>query len=131
MENQNNRLFLEYSTVFSAQRLGAYLNSRGNNDKLNALAAYCWNVRLSQALYPALQVLEIALRNSLHTAICNTYKTEYWFNNSFLYTKEQSAINQAKFTLEKQKKPIEAHMGDIKPFTMVISDCLRSFRYVG
>lgn len=52
-------------TVFSAPRMGRYLNSYGG-DALRAAVAYDHNVRLAQALMPALQTMEIVLRNAVH-----------------------------------------------------------------
>jgi hypothetical protein len=41
---------------------------------------------LSEALYPTLHGLEIALRNAVHAAATDIYGTSYWFN-------QHSAIN--------------------------------------
>lgn len=58
MQNQNN-IFDELSIVFSGERLAGYLRHTAcNNNKSDALVAYSWNIKLSQALYPALQVFE-------------------------------------------------------------------------
>jgi len=95
MQNQNN-IFDELSTLFSQERLAGYLRHTDCNNKSDALIAYSWNIELSQALYPALQVLEITLRNSLHRAITTAYKTSYWFDLSFLHPKEMAVVNQAK-----------------------------------
>jgi len=37
-----------------------------SDDDLTLLGRYAWNVALSEALYPILQSLEIALRNGIH-----------------------------------------------------------------
>lgn len=75
MEKQNH-IFDELRVIFSQERLDRYLgHAHCNNSKNEALIAYSWNIELSQALYPALQVLEIALRNSLHDTITDSYQT--------------------------------------------------------
>jgi len=106
MQNQNN-IFDELSTLFSQERLAGYLRHTDCNNKSDALIAYSWNIELSQALYPALQVLEITLRNSLHRAITTAYKTSYWFDLSFLHPKEMAVVNQAKDSLKRDRKQIE------------------------
>jgi hypothetical protein len=107
MQNQTH-IFDELSLIFSQKRLDGYLNhTKCNNSKDDALNAYSWNIELSQALYPALQVLEIALRNALHQAITTAYNTEFWFDLSFLHGNEYEDVQHAKGKLYKEKKPIE------------------------
>ena len=108
MQNQNH-IFDELMLIFSQERLDGYLgHAKCNNSKDDALIAYSWNIELSQALYPALQVLEIALRNSLHQGIATIYNSEYWFDLPFLHNKEKEDVRQAKDKLLKGKKSIEA-----------------------
>lgn len=99
MEKQNH-IFEELTVIFSQERLDGYLgHTHCNNSKNEALIAYSWNIELSQALYPSLQVLETTLRNSLHRVITENFKTEQWFDLSFLHEKEQIKINKAKNTI--------------------------------
>ena len=49
-------------------RLGPYLAACGG-DRLEALARYYWNIELSEAFYPVIHSLEVALRNSLDSAV--------------------------------------------------------------
>ncbi len=107
MEKQNH-IFDELTVIFSQERLDGYLgHAHCNNSKNEALIAYSWNIELSQALYPTLQVLEIALRNSLHDTIADSHQTEYWFDLPFLHAREREQVVQAKESLRKDKKPIE------------------------
>jgi hypothetical protein len=101
---KQNDWFEQLTAAFSQERLAAYL-AKGL-DKREALAAYCWNTQLSQAFYPALQTLEIALRNSIHQAISDIYQTN-WFDTLPLHALEQTAITKAKTTLAKQRKQPE------------------------
>ncbi|KTD57376.1 Abi family protein [Legionella shakespearei] len=101
--------FDELSIIFSEERLDGYLNhTTCNHNKTEALAAYSWNIELSQSLYPALQILEISLRNSLHLAISTHFDTEHWFELPFLHPSEQKQIAQVINDLKKRKKPIQS-----------------------
>ena len=105
----NHIFFDELSIIFSEERLDGYLNhSKCNNSKTHALIAYSWNIELSQALYPALQILEITLRNSLHQALSNSFGTEHWFELPFLHEREKKQVEQAKGDLLKENKKVEA-----------------------
>lgn len=104
MQNQSH-IFDELKVIFSQERLNGYLgHAKCNNSKDDALIAYSWNIELSQALYPALQIFEITLRNSLHKSITEYLQTEYWYELSFLREKEQKKVNKAKKTLEEKRK---------------------------
>ena len=62
----------------SGERLRPY---SGNSEIIaSVIAAYVWNIALCESLYPALNCLEIALRNSIHGAGTKQFNTEYWFN---------------------------------------------------
>lgn len=93
--------------ALSEARLSTYIKSRECQIISDPLATYYWNVQLSEALYPALQALEVVLRNALHNALFHDFRTENWIDLPFLYPKEQEAIRQAKTSLLKQKKPLE------------------------
>jgi len=49
-------------------------------DKVDVLAHYLWNTALGQALYAPIQVCEVAVRNSLHSALTDLYGTDRWFD---------------------------------------------------
>jgi len=103
MQEPSHLFFDELASIFSYERLNGYLHLHSNYDKEAALAAYSWNIELSQSLYPALQVLEIGLRNSLHQAISMYYDTDYWFELDFLHEREHKQILKAKGDLAKEK----------------------------
>lgn len=54
--------------LIGATRLGPYMAAEGG-DLSRALARYYWNIDLCRAAYPALQVLEIDLRNRIDTVL--------------------------------------------------------------
>ena len=64
--------------ALSPERLAPY--QRDNADEVTALARYLWNTALCEALYPSLQHVEIALRNSLHRTLSNHFGTDMWFD---------------------------------------------------
>ena len=61
----------------SQNRLEAY-RSPGASD-LEMVTNYFWNIDLAEALVPSLHGIELALRNSIHTALTAHYGTEMWF----------------------------------------------------
>ncbi|HEX6368589.1 MAG TPA: hypothetical protein VF006_06645 [Longimicrobium sp.] len=56
----------------SRDRFDAYRRS-GDRDDFDVLARYLWNAMLCEALYPAMQAFEVALRNTLYRAIESAY----------------------------------------------------------
>lgn len=96
--------------AISHERLEAY-RQRGTGDSdLNLFAHYAWNITLCESLYPTLQGLEVALRNSIHDAATAEYRTEFWFNDprTIRYPREQEAVRKAHETLVRDHKPREA-----------------------
>ena len=57
-----NRNYLE--KVFSTDRMGKYFAIRPADISKSMLHYQC-NIRISEAFYPAISVLEVALRNSI------------------------------------------------------------------
>lgn len=109
MQDSNHIFFDELSIIFSEERLDGYLNhAKCNNSKTHALVTYSWNIELSQALYPALQILEITLRNALHQALSNNFETAFWFDLPILHEREKKQVDQAKNDLRKENKKMEA-----------------------
>jgi len=52
-------------------------------DKVDVLAHYLWNIALGQALYAPIQVCEVAVRNSVHSALADIYGTDRWFDHPY------------------------------------------------
>lgn len=65
-------------TVFSVPRMGRYLNQYAG-DAGRASVAYDQNVLLAQALMPALQTVEIALRNAIHQSLTRSIGRPDWW----------------------------------------------------
>lgn len=101
--------FTQLRKSISHERLEAYRQRRADSDDLNLYAHYAWNIVLSESLYPALQGLEVSIRNSIHDAASERFNTEYWFDDSgFLYPSEKESVQKAKEILIKSKKTLDA-----------------------
>jgi hypothetical protein len=99
MPKSQHDLFASLSLVYSLERLAAY-RQQGDDDAA-VLARYLWNTLLSEALYPSLQSLEVALRNSLHTAITRSYGRADWYDITppILQPRQQDMVVEAKASL--------------------------------
>jgi len=81
----------------SDARINAY-RQHPDEDDLDLLARYAWNMALGAALYAPLQCLEVALRNTLHDALTGYHGTERWyerrtaFRDDATYDKVQKAM---------------------------------------
>lgn len=63
---------------FSRARIERYRRAR-DGDAALAAADYARNMLLAEAMVPMLNVLEIALRNALHTHLVHLYRREDWW----------------------------------------------------
>ena len=95
--------------AISHERLAAYRQRGTSNDDTELFAHYAWNMALSESLYTPLQCLEVSLRNGIHDAATAYFKTDTWFDlPSVLYPPEFNKVQEAKGTLFKCKKPLDA-----------------------
>lgn len=85
--------------AISSSRLGPY--QQEGADEFQTFGLYLWNIELCQNLYPALNILEIALRNSIHNAAAEAFDDEYWFL-SRLAGPEKSRVDAAVQSLRNQ-----------------------------
>ena len=65
--------------VISSDRFTPYHSASGQSE-CEALGNYAWNIALCESLYPALNSIEIALRNGIHDAATENFGTNSWFN---------------------------------------------------
>lgn len=79
------------------------------DDDAEVLARYVWNICLCEALYPSLQNLEIALRNSIHSVAESTFANPNWLQDFSIVigSKQQQAVSSAISELQQAHKPIE------------------------
>jgi len=90
--------------ALSLERFGRYQAWAGG-DRERALDLYALNVRLSEALYVPLQMLEIALRNRIHTVLSNAYQSR-WFEDPVVVTipHQQDQVREALADLARERK---------------------------
>lgn len=94
--------------AFSPERLASYRPPGG--DDLETAANYLWNIALCEALYPALQIIEVALRNSIHNAASTLLGNHYWFDPPFMndprrtIQREQVAAARANWSKNERRK---------------------------
>ncbi len=90
-------LLSSITQTFSRDRISKY-HQPGDTAK-DVLARYTWNIMLCEALYPALQNLEVAMRNSMHAAISGPsgYNRLDWYDHpGLLLPNENKAVTKAK-----------------------------------
>ncbi|KTD47903.1 Abi-like protein [Legionella quinlivanii] len=92
----------EYLNVLSMDRLKSYEILCPNQGKSNIIGAYHWNLLISQALYPFIHSVEIALRNSIHHAATQKFQTEFWFEFVIKDGKSKSILTETKNDLSKR-----------------------------
>lgn len=100
-------LYQVVKTAVSQERLEAY-RLKGDSD-LDLLTRYNWNICASEALYPSLHNLEVAFRNSLHSAISAKYGTANWMwsDPPVSRQEEKDQVAKAEDTLIRHRKRIE------------------------
>lgn len=69
--------FMELRRAMSMARLARYRPLSGSD--IDMAVNYHWNIALSEALYPSLSILEVALRNSIHNVLSEFAGQEMWF----------------------------------------------------
>lgn len=96
-----------FENTVSPYRFRRYLKATASREE--AVALYLWNVALSEALYPALNFFEVALRNALHDALTQTHSGgPRWFMDALLLRPHhQDQVAQALQTLRDQRKPVD------------------------
>jgi hypothetical protein len=103
--------FAKHEYFFSAVRLSRYLAACGN-DQTKAIKLYKANIQLSQALYPIISILEVALRNGidrqmhLHLADVNWLLTKRndFANHPQLTYKDKFGVHPDHFFTDKLKQ---------------------------
>ncbi len=103
----------EFSTplfkALSHERLAAYQDRVSGDGQLNLFSHYAWNMALSESLYPALQALEITLRNAIYDAARDYFKRDDWFDDTSIihYPYNINTLLKAKDTLRRKHKALD------------------------
>ena len=96
--------FTKIIPLFSAPKFEACRLLGGSDE--DTCARFRWNVALAEALYPALQGLEVGFRNRIHERIAAAVGKEDWFAAGFLYQSEKEMVADAQAALADRNKPI-------------------------
>lgn len=79
----------DFEAALSQERFARYLDWAGS-DRDRALELYALNTLLSEALYTPLQMLEVALRNRVHTVLAEARHDRWFDDESFLRVEYQN-----------------------------------------
>ena len=92
-----DRLVRSLTRAISTSRFGPYGEAGASNDE--QFAHYLWNMALCESLYPALQCLEVTLRNSIDDSAATAFNDPDWYE-SVLVERERVHVARAKARLE-------------------------------
>jgi len=103
----NGDNFRKFEKIVSKDRLSRYRRP-GDTDE-DAYCKYLWNMCLCESLYPALNSLEVSVRNAVHNAMELRYGS-MWFDSTHLKldTYQLRTIQKAKDDLGKLPRPVSA-----------------------
>lgn len=105
------QLVANLSLPISAVRMETYRPYQHGvaGDDLDMLTNYFWNIALCESLYPSLNSLEVALRNSIHANLTLSFGTDMWFDRPrLLLVKERKALDEAKAYVSTGNMPVTA-----------------------
>jgi len=75
----------DMQTILSAPRFATYLReSSGDHEK--AMALYCWNIKISSALFFMIHFSDLALRNGIVEVLEKEFGQNWYLNRGFCYT---------------------------------------------
>lgn len=90
--------------TLAPERFDAY-RKPGDQDELDAIARYAWNIDVSKALHPKLHILEVSFRNQLHNALTALYGSAWYDRPRLLRAGEAAKIAKAKDELTQKRRP--------------------------
>ena len=124
--NESIRVFLE---TVSYYKLNPYVDFIKNNpqivEKINKKTngkdawdavtfLYRYNLKLSNAIYPYVYILETTLKTKINNLMCQTFGTEWYKDKAVLHKFNQRSINYAERKAEDYLK--EAHYPNVMDF---------------
>jgi hypothetical protein len=101
--------------AISPARLSTYLKRTHGNVR-RAFDLYAWNVRAGAALYPILQVNEVALRNAVNRALVSQFGADWPYSQGFLRNlprPERETFEHGRRKLERNLGVARAATGDV------------------
>jgi hypothetical protein len=102
----------KYQLLFSQPRFNKYVYAC-NQDVENAIALYKYNIQASQALYPLISIMEVALRNGIDRVLISHFNDNSWlltqrhqfaYHSGMVCKDAQGNIRSDNFFAEKLKK---------------------------
>lgn len=102
----NHQFFQLFRQSVSNERLDKYVQRGAPGGEENLLIHYAWNIALSESLYPLLQCVEVALRNSVHNAAAKAFGRNNWYDvQDLLNVSSVKNIEKARKDLAHARKP--------------------------
>jgi hypothetical protein len=101
--------------AISPARLSTYLRRTHGNAR-RALDLYAWNIEAGAALYPVLQVNEVALRNAVNHALVSQFGADWPYSQGFLRNlprPERETFEHGRRKLERNFPGARAETGDV------------------
>jgi hypothetical protein len=92
--------------ALSTERLTGYQRTGRSETAEHILQRYLWNIQLCEALYPALNLLEVTLRNTLHSALWQHTGHEDWYASFPFDQREALAIQDTIILLKRNRKQV-------------------------
>jgi hypothetical protein len=95
-----------FEDAISSERFAKYL-AWAAGDRERAIALYTLNARLSETLYTPLQMLEVALRNRIHSVMSRAFQPD-WYDlpRHQLNPRQLEMIEKAKQSLAEERKDL-------------------------
>ncbi len=95
--------------VLSKERLFPYLIKHPDNPE-KAIDHYKSNIKISEAFYPPISVLEICLRNSIDMQLQKLFYSKEWYNdsqfNNIISSFQITKIQEARTNILRERKTI-------------------------
>ncbi len=92
--------------ALSTERLTGYRRTGSSETAEHILQRYLWNIQLCEALYPVLNLLEVTLRNTLHSVLWQYTRREDWYAAFPFDQREVLVIQDAVNLLKRNRKPV-------------------------
>ena len=102
----------KHQLLFSQMRFNRYLQACNGNVE-NAISLYKYNIQVSQALYPLISILEVALRNGIDRVLIKYFSDNNWllakrhefvYHHNMVYKDLHGNVRSDNFFAEKLKK---------------------------
>jgi len=109
---QRKLKYFELERIISKDRISPYL-SKHSGDAEKALNHYKANIRISEAFYSLLSVLEIGLRNNIDNQLKRIFKVAEWYDHpdfiKYVSSFQIDRIQEARSNILREKKIITAN----------------------